>query len=84
MLISEYLLGVQRDFQGLRINPALPRKWKRCKIIRPFRKALYEIEIINKGGKQGAKKIYVDGEKIEGDLIKPHSDGKRHKVKVII
>jgi len=84
LLISEYLLGVQRDFQGLRINPALPRKWKRCKIIRPFRKALYEIEIINKGGKQGAKKIYVDGEKIEGDLIKPHSDGKRHKVRVLI
>lgn len=29
-------------------------------------------------------KTYVDGERIEGNLIKPHGDGQVHKVRVVL
>jgi len=85
MVITEWLLGAKRDYEGLKISPCIPKDWKECFIRRPFRGAIYEITILNpKGLQRGVKEIYVDGEKIEGDLIKPHSDGKIYKVKVIM
>jgi len=85
MAATEWLMGARRDYQGLRIDPCLPSKWKRCFIRRPFRNAIYEIEIENPQGVQkGVKEIYVDGNRLEENLIKPHSDGKIHKVKVIM
>jgi cellobiose phosphorylase len=85
MAATEWILGARRDYDGLLIDPCLPSKWKKCFIRRPFRKAVYEIEIENPKGKQrGVKEVYVDGEKIVGNLIEPHSDNKTHKVKVIM
>ena len=85
MMATEWMLGARRDFEGLRIDPCLPSSWKRCKIRRPFREAVYEILIENpKGMEYGVKEIWVDGKKIEGNLIKPHRDGKSHKVKVVM
>ena len=79
------LLGAQRDYEGLRIDPCLPAKWKKVKITRPFRNAVYEIEINNpEGVEHGSIEVLVDGKKIDGNLIKPHQDGKTHKVKVVI
>ncbi|MGB9612755.1 MAG: GH36-type glycosyl hydrolase domain-containing protein [Candidatus Margulisiibacteriota bacterium] len=85
MVATEMILGAQRDYDGLRIKPTLPSHWKKAKIIRPFRGAIYEIEIENPEGiEHGIVEVYVDGEKIEGNLIKPHHDGKTHKVRAII
>jgi cellobiose phosphorylase len=85
MVATEMLLGAQRDYDGLRIKPTLPSHWKKAKIARPFRGATYEIEIENPNGlEHGPVEVFVDGRKIEGNLIKPHSDGKTHKVRVII
>jgi len=82
---TEKLLGAQREYMGLRIDPCIPKKWKKAKIVRPFRGAIYEITIKNPGQKEkGVKKIFVDGNEIDGNLIYPHSDGKTHKVKVIM
>jgi len=83
MAATEWLLGVRRDFEGLRIDPCIPKSWKSCSLRRPFRGAIYDIEIDNKAGvEKGVKELYVDGEIVYGNLIKPHSDGKVHKVKV--
>ena len=82
---TERLLGAQREYMGLRIDPCLPKKWKKAKIVRPFRGAVYHITIKNPGQKEkGVKKIFVDGQEIDGNLIYPHSDGKTHNVEVIM
>lgn len=82
---TEKLLGAQREYGGLRIDPCIPKKWKKAKIIRPFRGAIYEITIKNPRQKEkGVKKIFIDGQEIDGDLIYPHSDGKTHKIEVIM
>jgi cellobiose phosphorylase len=85
MAATEWILGARRDFEGLRIDPCIPRKWKRCSIRRPFRGDIYEIEILNPDGKEhGVKEVFVDGRELEGNLIAPFKDGKVHEVKVIL
>ena len=83
MLATEWILGARRDFDGLRIDPCIPKKWKKCSIRRPFRGDIYEIEIKNpEGVEQGVRRISVDGREIEGTLIIPFGDGRSHKVEV--
>jgi len=81
----EYILGARKDYEGLRIDPCIPKKWKKYTVIRPFRGAIYDIIVRNPKGKEtGVKEVIVDGKKIEGNLIKPHKDGKTHKVEVLM
>ncbi len=85
MAATEWILGARRDFDGLRINPCIPKKWKKCFIRRPFRGAIYDIVIENPKARQsGVKQVYVDGKKIEGNLVRPHKDGRVHRVRVIM
>ncbi len=82
---TEWLLGIRRDFNGLRVSPSIPRKWKKCSIRRPFRGSLYDIEILNPQGKQGGlSKLIVDGQEIAGNLIPDFQDRKTHRVTVIL
>jgi cellobiose phosphorylase len=85
MVITELILGAGREFDGLRINPCLPSGWKKARIVRPFRGDVYDIEINNpKGKERGVKEVFVDGKKIDGNIIKPFKDKKTHKVKVVM
>jgi len=82
---TEYLLGVQRSYEGLRIDPAIPSKWKKCKMTRSFRGAIYDIEIENpKGVEHGVKKLYVDGKLQKDNLVRAGKKNKRYKVKAIM
>jgi cellobiose phosphorylase len=85
MVMTEHMLGVKPDYSGLRIDPCIPSHWKRCSIVRPFRGATYEIVVENPEGVQrGVEEITVDGRKIDGNLISPFSDGKVHRVRVVL
>lgn len=85
MNATELMLGARRDYDGLRIDPCIPKYWKKCGITRPFRGATYEITIENPQGiEHGVKELFVDGEKVAGNLIKPHGDGKTHKIRAIM
>ena len=85
MLATEWICGIRRDFQGLKIDPCLPPQWKKCFVRRPFRGDIYEIEILNPQGREkGLKTITVDGQRIEGNVIIPFKDGKVHSVKVVM
>lgn len=85
MAATEWILGARRDFEGLRIDPCIPKHWKKCSICRPFRGDVYDIEILNpKGIEYGVSQVFVDGKEIEGNLVVPLGDGKVHKVKAIM
>ncbi len=85
MCATEWILGARRDFDGLRIDPCVPKKWKKFSIRRPFRGDVFEIEVQNPSAKEhGVKQVWVDGQEISDNLIKPFGDGKIHKVKVLM
>lgn len=68
--VTQYILGVQPDYFGLKIDPCIPSDWKELRITRRFRKKNFDITIKNENGVQkGVKKIIINGKEIEGNLI---------------
>lgn len=85
MGLYEGILGIKRDYEGLRIDPAFPAEWKQAQVKRHFRNAEYEIFIENpEQTEKGALQILADGMPIEGNLLPDYRDGKCHKIQVII
>jgi cellobiose phosphorylase len=80
-----YILGVRAELDGLLIDPKIPRDWNGFKVTKPFRGAVYEIEVKNPDNvSNGIKWIKVDGKKIKGSKILPHHDDKVHHVEVLL
>ncbi len=83
--ISQNILGVHPDYEGLRIDPCISRDWKRYQISREFRGATYLIIIENPEGlSAGVKRMKVDGHDIEGTLIPLAAEGSTVEVRVIL
>ena len=81
--VSEFILGIQPDYEGLRIDPCLPSTAKEYTVKRRFRGALYHIHVVNPDGHQkGVKHISLDGKAVSGNLV-PWSEGE-HKVEVVM
>ena len=65
--ISQYILGIQPTFDGLRIDPCIPSDLKRFSCDRTFRGSVYHILVDNSAGAQkGVREITVNGQPIEG------------------
>ncbi len=66
--ISQYLLGVRPDFDGLRVHPCMGSEVGKFTVTRKCRGAEYRINVKN-SGHGGAPKLTVDGKAITGDLV---------------
>ena len=67
---TQYILGIQPDYSGLKIDPCIPSGWDKVNITRRFRGKLLKIVINNPNGVQkGVKKIIVNEKAIDGNLI---------------
>ncbi len=83
LTVSQYILGVKPQYDGLQIDPCLPQTAKEYTVVRKFRDAEYEIQVKNPHGRQkGVTSMTVDGQAVEGNLI-PYTDGK-HEVEVVM
>ena len=84
-VISNYILGVKPDWDGLKIDPCIPHTWDGYQISRRFRGAIYDIEIKNPDHVcRGVKQVIVDGKEISGNVLPVFADGKTHKAEVIL
>ncbi len=81
--IVEYMLGIQADYDGLRIVPCMPHAWKTASAHRIYRGCTYDITYIQ-NEYNGNIAITVDGNSIEGNLLPYFTDSKAHKVCVTI
>jgi cellobiose phosphorylase len=83
--ITQFILGIQPDYDGLRIDPCIPENWKEYTITRKFRGATYRIEIQNPQNKsKGVKAVTIDGKPHASNLIPLFNDGLEHTVKVVL
>ncbi|MCQ2141261.1 MAG: glycosyl transferase [Bacteroidales bacterium] len=76
--ISQFILGIKPDYDGLVIDPVVPADWKGYTVRRSFREAVYDIDI----KRTGSESLVVDGVAVEGKQI-PYTKG-NHKVTVTI
>jgi cellobiose phosphorylase len=85
LTVSQGLLGVKPDFNGLQIDPCIPKGWKDFKVTRHYRGVEYQVHVTNpKGISKGVKSLKVDGQKVEGNVIPPATGKKTVKVEVTL
>ena len=83
--ISQAILGVQPELDGLRIDPCIPPAWKNVRLTRRFRGAEYRIVIENPyGAEHGVRALYVNGTRQDGNLIAPAEPGSIVSVRVVM
>ncbi len=84
-LLYERMLGVMPWYDGLRIAPCIPSAWHEFEVVRPFRGATYRVSVSNPDGVQaGVRRIEVDEQVLEGDVVPVFADGEEHRVDVVM
>jgi cellobiose phosphorylase len=72
--ITQWILGIRVDHDGLRVAPVVPGSWRGFTATRKFRGVTYHIEVIREGTGNHVELI-VDGRPVEGDLIPVPPEG---------
>ncbi len=81
--VQQYMLGLKPTMKGLKIVPCIPDVWEKISVQRIFRGCTYEITIDNRLKKGNCvKEIWVDGVKLEGNVVAPSKD--KLKIEVIM
>ncbi len=82
---TNWILGVRPAYDGLVIDPCIPEKWDGFTMKRRYGRAMYDIEVVNpEHVSKGVKEMYVDGKRMESNVVPDSSDGKSHRVRVVM
>ena len=79
MAVSQGILGVRPDYDGLTVDPCLPDFLDGCRITRLFRGTRYEIEV-RRGPEKG---MTVEGKPVAGRTA-PLTDAPVCRVELVI
>ena len=83
--ISQYILGIIPDYEGLKIDPSIPEGWDGFKVTRKFRGNTYNITITNPEHiSKGIKSVTCDGVKVSGNVLPVFDAGTEHTVEVVM
>ena len=74
--ISQYILGIMPDYDGLKIDPSIPSVWDGFKITRKFRKDTFNITVKNPNH-VSVLNLLSHGKAIDGNVIL-FNDGAEH------
>ncbi|MCL4562446.1 MAG: glycosyl transferase [Chloroflexi bacterium] len=72
--ITQYILGIRPELDGLRVDPAMPSNWEGFNATRVFRGVRYEI-IVKRLGPGNETTLEVDGRRIEGNVVPLPEEG---------
>ena len=68
--VSQFILGIRPDYDGLMIDPCIPDHLDGFKVSRTFRGITYNIDIQNPNHvEKGVVKLIVDGQEVNGNTI---------------
>ena len=79
--ISQFILGIQPEYDGLRINPCIPKNWDGFEITRKFRGVTYKIKVLNRNHiNKGIAEVTIDGNHYSSNLLPIFEAGTTHEV----
>ena len=85
VVVSQAILGIKPDFDGLRLDPCVPGGWKSWSVTRRYRGALYHIRFDNPQGVcRGITSLMVDGKRVQGNLVPAFAAGSTVRVEAIL
>jgi cellobiose phosphorylase len=70
--ISQWILGIRPEFDGLRVEPVIPGAWAGFHVTRVFRGTAYEIDVKRAERTSNAPagvRLVVDGRPVDGTLV---------------
>jgi cellobiose phosphorylase len=68
--VTQWILGIRPEHDGLRVDPCLPADWGDIHAVRRFRGATYDIAIRKPRGVGGrVTRLVVDGRPLAGNLV---------------
>jgi len=83
--VSQYILGIRPDYDGLMVDPCIPSDFEGFRAIRNFRGVTYHIEVKNPNKVQkGVKHMLVDGVKVDGNIIPFNASKKDVTVEIVM
>ncbi|MGE5598191.1 MAG: GH36-type glycosyl hydrolase domain-containing protein [Bacteroidota bacterium] len=81
--VSQYILGIRPDYDGLRVDPCIPAGWDGFAVTRVFRGETFRINVRNpKHVSKGVARVTMDGREIADGLLRPAGSGGVHEVEV--
>lgn len=63
--VTQYLLGIKPEIEGLKISPALPESWSEFTLERKFRGCNYIIQV----KRTGRQRLLADGKELKGNIV---------------
>ncbi len=81
--ITQWILGIRPEYDGLRIDPCIPSDWKGFSVVRRFRGATLHIIVHNPDGvNRGVVRMTIDGNESAENLVVPGEAGAGREVEV--
>jgi cellobiose phosphorylase len=74
--ISQWILGIRAELDGLRVQPVIPAWWDGFSATRAFRGATYQIQV-RREGPGNTVTLKVDGQPVEGTIVPQPKGGKK-------
>jgi cellobiose phosphorylase len=71
--VTQYLLGVRPEYDGLVVDPCLPAELDELTITRRFKGVEYRISINNK--RSGKYRLVVNGQEVKGKIVPTQENG---------
>jgi cellobiose phosphorylase len=67
--ITQWILGIRPEYDGLRVDPVLPTTWPGFTATRRFRDATYSIRVTNRQPGSRVRDLIVNGLPVTGNLV---------------
>lgn len=81
--VSQYILGIQPELSGLRIDPCIPSHMEHIHLRRTFRNATFVIDIHNPNhSEKGVASVEVNGKSYDGNCIHLEAGVREYQVDV--
>jgi len=83
--ITQWILGIRAELDGLRVDPCIPSHWREFSAVREFRGVTYKITVRNpKGVNKGVEAMSVNGKLVTGSLIPAETGSGEMDVEVVL
>ena len=83
--ISQFILGIRPGYDGLIVDPCIPKEWEGFTVTREFRGSEYRIVVSNPDRvSRGVKRLSVDGNILAGNVVPLFRAGSKHEVEVLM
>lgn len=83
--ITQFILGIKPDYDGLLVDPCIPDSWNRYEVSREFRGARYDITVENPAHVcRGVRTLKLNGEYVSDNRIPLCPEGSVNKVEIVM